>query len=56
MENTLRVTRGKVGGRMGEIGVMGIKEGTCCDEHQVSYGRVESLYCTPETIITLYVN
>ena len=29
--------------------VMRIKEGTCCDEHQVMYGIVESLYCTPET-------
>ena len=35
--------------------VMGIKEGIC-DEHQVMYGRVESLYCTPETNITVYVN
>jgi len=35
--------------------VMGIKECTC-DEHQVMYGSVESLYYTPETNITLYVN
>ena len=32
--------------------VMGIKEGTC-DEHRVLYESVESLYCTPETNITL---
>ena len=36
--------------------MMGIKECTCCDEHQVLYGSVELLYCTPETNITLYVN
>ena len=33
--------------------VMGIKVGTY-DEHQV-YGSTESIYCIPETIITLYV-
>lgn len=26
---------------------MGIEEGPC-DEHQMTYGIVESLYCTPE--------
>ena len=26
------------------------------DEHWVMYGIVESMYCTPETNITLYVN
>ena len=37
--------------------VMGIKKGTCWDEHQVKlYISDESLYSTPETIITLYVN
>ena len=35
--------------------VMGIKECTCNDVHQVMYRSVESLYCTPETNITLYV-
>ena len=35
--------------------MMGIKEPTCCDEHWVMYGSVESLYCTPETNITLHV-
>ena len=35
--------------------MMGIKEDTC-DKHPVMYGRVESLCCTPETNITLYVN
>ena len=34
---------------------MGIKEGTC-NEHWVWYGSVESLYCTLEINITLYVN
>ena len=50
IENKLMVTRGEVGGGMGEIG-----EGDH-DEHWVMYGSVESLYCTPETNITLYVN
>ena len=35
--------------------MMGTKEGPS-DEHRVMYGSVESLYCTPETNITLYVN
>ena len=35
--------------------MMGIKEGTCV-EHWVLYGSVESLYCTPETNVTLHVN
>ena len=35
---------------------MGIKECTSCDEHQILYGSIESLYSTPETNITLYVN
>ena len=34
---------------------MEIQEGTC-DEHQVSDGSVDSLNCTPEINITLYVN
>ena len=34
--------------------VMGIKECTC-DEHQVIYGIVESLYYIPETNVTFYV-
>ena len=34
---------------------MGMKEGTF-DEHQVTYGSAESLYCAPESNITLYVN
>ena len=36
--------------------MMGIKEGTCWDEHWVLYVGDESLGSTPETIITLYVN
>lgn len=39
---------------MGEIGDE--DEGVHCDEHQVLYGSVEWLYCTPETNITLFVN
>ena len=35
---------------------MVIKGGRGCDEHQVMYGTVESLYYTPETNRTLYVN
>ena len=35
--------------------MMGIKEGTC-EEYWVIYGKVESLYCKPETNITLYIN
>jgi len=46
---------------MGEVGgwgnwVMGIKEGTWCDEHWVLYATDESLNSTPETNKTLYVN
>ena len=35
---------------------MGIKEGTCYEEHQVLYGSIDSLHCTLETNITLYAN
>ena len=35
---------------------MGVKEYTYRDEHWVMYGIVESLHCTPETNVTLYVN
>ena len=35
---------------------MGIKEGTCCDEHRVLYGSAESLNSTPETNITLHID
>jgi len=31
-------------------------ECTCCEEHQGLCGGVESLYCAPETDITLDVN
>ena len=40
-----------MGGGIGEVG-----ECTCCDEHGVMYGSVESLYRTSETKITQYVN
>ena len=36
--------------------VMGIKEGTCWDEHWVLYVSDESLNSTPETNTILYVN
>ena len=36
--------------------VMGIKECNCCDKYWMMYQIVESLNCTPETNITLYVN
>ena len=36
--------------------VMDIKEGTCWDEHWVSYVRDESLGSTPEAKTTMYVN
>ena len=35
---------------------MKTKEYTCTDKHWVMYRIVESLYCTPETNITLYQN
>ena len=49
------VTRGEVSEEMSEIGD-GDEECTCCDEHWVLDGRVESLYYSPETNITLYIN
>ena len=55
IENKLVVARREVGGRMGEIGE-GDLECAYYDEHQVMYRIVESLYCTPETNITYYVN
>ena len=36
--------------------VMGIKDGTCYDEHWVFYVSDESLNSTPDTNIVLYVN
>ena len=47
----LRVTEGR--GWRG--GVMGIKEGTCCDEHWVLYATNESLNTTSKTNDVLYV-
>ena len=35
---------------------MGIKEGTCCDEHWMLYVSDESQISTPETNIMRYVN
>ena len=55
LEHKLMVTRGEEGGGWGKQ-VMGINEHTCCDEHRVRYGSVASLYCTPDTNSTLYVN
>lgn len=54
-ENRLMVTRSGEGGRARKTGD-GEKGGTCCDRRQVMGGSVESLYCTPETSITLDVN
>ena len=54
-ESKLMVTRGEVGEGWVKL-VMGIKEGNCGDEQGVLYRSVESLYCSPETSITLYVN
>lgn len=36
--------------------MMGIKERTCHVECWVMHGSVQSLYCTPETNLTLYVD
>ena len=36
--------------------LMGIKEGSCWDEHWVLYVSDESQNSTPETITTIYVN
>ena len=46
----------RVDGRVGERGkwVMGIKEGTCWDEHWVLYGSDESWESIPEAKNTLY--
>ena len=49
------IIRGQVVGKMDDINNR-IKERTYCDEYRVMYGTVESLYCTPETNTTLYVN
>ena len=35
---------------------MRTRECTHCDEYWVMYGILESLYCTPEINIALYVN
>ena len=45
----------EVGGRWAKW-VMGTKEGTCWDEHQVWYESDGSLNSTPETNIALHVN
>ena len=55
IENKLSVDGGELGGGWARWR-MGIKEGTCFDEHWVLYVRNESLNSTPETNITLYVN
>ena len=52
--NKLRVTEGS---RVGVLGnwVMGIKEGTCGDEHWVLYATNESLNTASKTNDVLYV-
>ena len=51
----LRIHGGVLGGGW-PTWVMGIKEGTCWDEHWVLCVSNESLNSTPETITTLYAN
>ena len=36
--------------------MVGIKDGTCCDEHRVLYVSDESLNSTPETNFTIFVD
>ena len=52
MENKLRVDGGMMGGGWSRW-VMGLKEGTCYDEHWVIYVSNESLKSTPEKNIRL---
>lgn len=56
--NKLVVTRGERGGgeRVWDKEGLRIEECTCSDEHWVLFESVESCCCTPETIITLYVD
>ena len=54
-ENKLRVAGREVGGGWGKW-VMGIKEGTCWDEHWVLYVSDEFSGSIPETNAILYVN
>ena len=49
------VTRGKVGGGWVKM-AMKFNECMCSDESYVMKGIAESLYCKPETNITLYVH
>ena len=51
--NKLRVTEGRVGGGTGNQ-VIGIKEGTCCDEHWVLCVTDELLNTTSKTNDVLY--
>ena len=53
-ENKLVTIRGEVGRGMGKMGEG--NEDIYHNEHRVMYRIVESLYCTPEINITLYVN
>ena len=53
IENKLLVARGEVAGGWKQITGLAY---TYHDEHWVMYRIVESLYCTPETNITLNVN
>ena len=55
IENKLRGAGEELGGEWARC-VMGIKEGTCSDEHWVLYVNDESLNSTCETNVTLYVN
>ena len=56
LENKLLVTRTEVSAEELVKHVIRIKGGTCHDEKWVLNRSAESLYCTPETNITLYVH
>ena len=57
IENKLMVMGGEVDGGVGWVKyVMGIKEGTCCNEHWMLYASDESLNSIPASNITLYSN
>ena len=56
IEDKLMVTREESGGGGWDKLVLGIRKGTCWDEHWVLYISNESLNSTPETIIILYIN
>ena len=54
LRNKLRTSEERGVGEWDRL-VMGIKEGTCCDEHWVLYAANESLNTTSKTNDVLYV-